>query len=365
MLLISRLAIALTLAILSTPGFTSTQVLQINTHGDIFIAPAINAALGPGHVDTDIFVDTTNTLSYSFQDISDAMLTGVAPGGPGYVSVATGNASNHAPYPVAGYSVCAQSSSAELASYANFVSRGQLVTWAVGRTQCPNIFPSGTQPGVVVSTASASNSGNGGTAPGLEFAFLANYLGLNTTTDSWITAALAGFYISMEFQHLTWNLFDIKGAFRQSAGNWSTGYNEANFGYGTLDYFAATAISSPAVLWLQPPGLVIENHFGYAKISLMPFLQTRRHHEVVYSVPRSYVWPVKNEYTLSDITASGGTLLYTSNGTDVIPQFVYAAAISGTITFAAFTADGAGAYSRAESFTDQSTNFMVQTSCVP
>ncbi len=74
-------------------------------------------------------------------------------------------------------------------------------------------------------------------------------------------------------------------------------------------------------------------------VTLYPFRQTRRSFEVVYRIPSSYHWPLKNEYTSADIAAAGGTLLYTSNGSDNIPQFTYNATVAGTIDLVAFTTD--------------------------
>ncbi len=91
-----------------------------------------------------------------------------------------------------------------------------------------------------------------------------------------------------------------------------------------------------------------------ASIQLFPFRQTRRSHEVVYAVNAAYTWPVKSEYTAADIATSGSTLVYTSNGTDLAPTFIYTPAVTGTFTFIAFTTDGNGQFSRVEEFSAQS-----------
>jgi hypothetical protein len=70
----------------------------------------------------------------------------------------------------------------------------------------------------------------------------------------------------------------------------------------------------------------------------------------VYRVSPSYKWPLKNEYTSTDVAASGGTLVYTSNGTDNTPSFTYTAGAAGTVDLVAFTTDGEGSYSRVEEF---------------
>ena len=74
---------------------------------------------------------------------------------------------------------------------------------------------------------------------------------------------------------------------------------------------------------------------------------------------------MKNEYVLSDITASGATLVYTSNGADITPQFYYGPSTSGTVTFAVFETDGSGEYSRMESYNQYSVTFVDGTQCVP
>lgn len=337
----------------------STAVIQSGTHADTFIAPAINAALGPGHVDTDIFVDTTGSIGSSYTTLSGQMLNTMA----GYQSVASGATVNHAPYPVAGLSACGWSPANELIVYSEFQSNAQVFAWAYGEIACGDDHPSSSAPGVVVATASAPNSSNGGSGPGIEFGFSANYLGLNTSEDSWITAELAGFLIALEFQHPTWNPFDIKAALRITAGNWTTGYSATHFGYGSINYSAATALSTPSTFYLQPPGVVVQNNGYYAIVTLMPFRQVRRDHELIYSVSASYVWPVKNEYTATDIAASGATLLYTGNSTDATPQYTFVPAASGTATLIAFTTDGSGHFSRAESFSDIPVTLTIGTMC--
>jgi hypothetical protein len=213
-------------------------------------------------------------------------------------------------------------------------------------------------------------SGGSVTSPGAEFCLTGSWTGIpsggncaSTDTASGSTSVLANILIALKQQHPTFNWFDIKAALRQTSGNWATGYKSANFGYGGLDYTSANAIASTASLYLQPPALLISNYGHYASLTLLPYRQTRRSAEVVYSVSPSYVWPVKNEYTTADITASGATLLYTSNGTDTTPTFTYAPAASGMITFVAFTTDGSGGYSRKEEFSPMAASFVIGVAC--
>ena len=208
-----------------------------------------------------------------------------------------------------------------------------------------------TQPGIYsVNTVSANQSQRPSSSSGVSFELSASYKGFNTTAASWVTAAMSAIYLALKYDHPTWTVPDITGALRQTAANWSTDYNASNYGYGVVDYDAADSISSTSSIYLEPPTVDVANYGYYARITLYPFRQTRRAYEVVYSENPSYSWPVKNEYTTSDLTAAGGTLLYTSNGTDVTPSFLYVPSVSGTLNIVAFTTDGSGNYSRVESF---------------
>ena len=219
------------------------------------------------------------------------------------------------------------------------------------------------QPGIysVNSTAPELNYTSGYS---IEFELSNGYLGFNTTAPSWVTAGLSAIYAALRYDHPSWTVPDVTAALRQTAANWASGYSLSNFGYGIIDWASADAITSTADLYLQPPVVNVPENYGYyAQIVLYPFRQTRRAYEVVYSVNPNYSWPLKNEYTTSDITASGGTLLYTSNGTDVTPTFTYFAGASGTLTLIAFTTDGEGNYSRVESFSKITIPLEVRTAC--
>src|SRR5262249_49139880 len=136
-----------------------------------------------------------------------------------------------------------------------------------------------------------------------------------------------------------------------TASKWVTGWNAD---YGSIDYDAANAITSSGSLFLQPPNLVALTA-GINQLTLMiyPFRQSRRHHEVVYLVPASYHWPLKNEYVTADITASGGPLIYTGNTTDVIPTATVTFAVPpGRYNLIAFTTDNSGNFSRHELWSD-------------
>jgi len=351
-----RCAIAALALVAAAGAHAAPSVLNAGTHADTYIAPAINAAIGSGHVDNPIYVD------YDPAGPSSVLADSSNPSAS-LVSVASGLPANHATYQVLNASFCCFKPASDFANYVTLEGQSSVFAQPVA-VGVGGQLPSGTAPPVLMVTASSSNSSDGGTGWGVEFALSASYLGLNTSEDSWDSAAVAGFLAALEYEHPTFNLFDVKGALRQTAGNWSTGYAYNAFGFGSIDFASANAVSSTSSIYLQGPGIAITNHGYYASITLYPFRQTRRAHEVVYSCTAGYSWPVKNEYALSDVTGGCGTLIYTSNGTDVTPTFTYAPVSSGTVTLIAFTTDGAGEYSRVEPYSPQSQSFLVGTACI-
>lgn len=279
---------------------------------------------------------------------------------------------NHAPYALANLSFCCWSTDGAFLSFVPMDTQlynalqTQNAILAVsygGSLALPNPRPLNTQPPIVTTSGSATNSGDGATGGGIEFGLSPSYLGLNTSADSFISAEIAGFLLAMQYQHPTWNLQDIKGALRQTASNWATGYNPTAYGYGLLDYASATAVTSPAAVFLQPPEVGVQQFTGSLLVTLYPYRQARRVQEVLYSVNPSYVWPLKSEYTAADLVASGGTLLFTSNGALQTSTFTFVPLVSGSVTLLAFTTDGTGAYSRVESFSAQTFSLTVATMC--
>ena len=243
-------------------------------------------------------------------------------------------------------------------NYATLVADGTLDNWAY----VPNSpLASTAQPPTVAVT---SNSSPGATGYGIEFSLASAYKGCDTSSPSGGTGVMAGLLAAVKLAHPTWNWWDIKGAFRQTAANWSTGYDHTNYGYGVVDYDSAVALASTSAVYLQPPVMTLSLSGFFYTVNLYPFRQSRRVREVVYAVPRSYSWPRKNEYVLADITASGGTLAYTSNGTDVIPTFTYVTSPAGpAVNLVAFTTDGSGAYSRVEEFSPMAV--QIAFACFP
>lgn len=323
------------------------SVLNDGTHAADKIAPAITATLGS----QPLFLDysTSGDFVANSSNVSN-----------GYFAVGTTTPTvNHAVYAVINSSSCCYQSSYDQQYYATLIGQGTLFSSPMA-VQVGGTLPAGTAPPVAFVSSSSQNSFNGGTGWGIEFGLSTSYLGLDTSADSWVSAEMAGFLAALLNNHPTWTPGDVKAALRVTAANWATGYDHTHFGYGLINWSAA---NSPGTLYLQPPGVMVQNNGYFAGITLFPFRQTRRVREVIYSVSAAYVWPVKNEYTTSDLTASGGTLLYTSNGTDVMPAFSYAPAASGTVTLIALTTDGSGNYSRVEEFSKQSITLTVGTAC--
>jgi hypothetical protein len=323
--------------------YAGPSVLNGGTHAATFIAPAITAVLGAGHVDSDIFVDRTSDTNVNtvqqFQIVS----------GTQFFSVATSTADNHAVYGVLNESFGGYSTTLEFDDYATLASANATLSHPYARS---NPAPK-TPPPVATVVSSAPNSANGGTGPGIEFALPANYKGLDTSADSWVSAEMAGLLAALKFNHPGWTYPDIKAALRQTAANWASGYSSSFFGYGAIDWDAANALASTSALYLQPP-LLLATLANNAQIlvTVYPFRQTRRAYENVYVVPAGYSWPLKNEYTTADIVASGATLVFSSQGSNAVTPSGIANMLAqpGTYQMIGFTTDGLGNFSRVEAF---------------
>jgi hypothetical protein len=332
---------ALIVSLISCVAVAAPNVLNLGSHADTLVAPAINAVLGPGVVDASIYVDyDPNGLLQNFTQPSSSTR-----------SVASNALVNHFPYGVGNLPFCCSLGESDDGQYYQLLYASNAILSLPTAFNVGGVLPAGTAPPTYNTATSSTNSTNGGTGWGIEFGLSASYLGLDTTEDSWDSAAMAGFLAALGYQHPAWNWFDIKAALRQTASQWATGYSHAAYGYGFIDWRAANAIASPGALYLQPPGVVVKTTDTTAQITLYPFRQTRRNHEVIYSINPSYVWPAgKNELLSSDLAAAGATLLYSSNGTDLIPTTSIARPITAPLTIVAFTTDGAGHFSRVEEF---------------
>jgi hypothetical protein len=335
-------ALALGFCLLCNPACAAPNVINLGAHADTFIAPAINAVVGSGVVDAAIYIDYT-------PDFNSADPFNPNPPAGDTFSVATGAQVSHAPYGVANLSCrCSVGEGDDARYYQVLHDTNAIVSTTTALQSGGGFLPDGTPPPTYNTATSSPNSGNGGTGWGIEFGLSSGYLGLDTSEDSWNSAAMAGFLAALAYRHSSWSWFDVKAALRQTASNWHAGYSHTAYGYGFIDWNAANAIASPGALYLQPPGLQIDLTDTTADLTLYPFRQTRRHHEEIYSIDPAYSWPPgRNEMTTADLAAARATLLYSSNSTDVIPKVSIPRV---PIWIAAFTTDGTGHYSRFEEF---------------
>jgi hypothetical protein len=327
----------------------------------LVLHPELNSAAGLGAIDNTCGSATTSAgcsanVMFDVTIASDTQSTLLA-----NINVATSQYPvNHAPYVLVNNSFTGYSQTGwDAEPYALLQTTGVLMSWAyVGSP----VLPTGTPPPLVsvTTTATSGPASLAGVNWGLEFGIPANYKGFDTSLPSWVTAAMTAVLAAMKIDHPSWNWFDIKAALRQTASNWSSGWNPAQFGYGAIDYNAATAISTTDALYLQPPVLrLTAGASGEPTLTLYPFRSARRAYEVAYVVPPGYVFPLKNELTeadMSNLLAAGGQRVFTGNGADTVPTGAAELTPSpgATHTLVAFTTDGAGAYSRVESWCPQS-----------
>ncbi len=298
--------------------------------------------------------------------------------------------SNHAPYLFGSASLggpFALSQTDDLINYTSVVNQGVLNPWAYdptvggGSAWTSTAYPPVDLPNVTTCTSnSAANFGQEFCMGGVTGNPPTNLGGTacreNPSTDSpsdstsQFSQLLAAFYyVHNVVGSQAFNLFDIRQAFAQTSSNYATGYNSSAGGYGVVNYnfsgSGAASLTSPSQVFLRGPGMLLNDHGFYTTVNLYPFKTTRRSFEVVYVFTSKPTFAVKNEYTTSDITALGGTLIFTGSGASgpVAPTVNYLPTSSGTFWFAAFTADGLGNYSRGESFTAQSATMATAVIC--
>lgn len=212
--------------------------------------------------------------------------------------------------------------------------------------------------------------------PGVELSMSQPYKGFSVTSVSEATALMAGVLSAMRHQHSTWTWPDIKGALRQTACNWSGGFQviatncggtgNPGFGFGNIDYDAAVALSSTAAVYLQSPiYTIINSNYSLLTITLYPYLQTRRAKEVFYV---GGTWPAAssvNEMTAAQVAAAGGTKIFDDGGATGIQTFTYRPPLSGTYVVVGLTLDASGNASRVESYMPISQIMIVGQACAP
>jgi|HubBroStandDraft_1064217.scaffolds.fasta_scaffold00140_43 hypothetical protein len=333
---------ALTAVGAATAGAANVNVLNNSAHEAGKLLRDLLILKPSGVVNVRAFVDRTTPLpndnTFDPRIVVDALNTAKT-----YYSMSEDSAVNHAPYSIVSNSFTGYTRGVEPAFYAVLSAHGLLDDWAYTRA-----LPAGTPPPIY--SAAIDDGARGVTGPGVEFSLAPGYKGFDTKDLSSTVAGATAIFVAMKLDHPDWTWPDVKGALRQTASNWPHGYDATGHGYGVIDYDSADAIKSATALYLQPPIVTLTMHGRFARVTFYPFRQTRRKAEVLYAVPPAYVWPVRNEYTDADLRAAAAKLVYVSNDADVSPSFSYPASASRMLMVVALTTDGAGHYSRVESF---------------
>jgi len=186
---------------------------------------------------------------------------------------------------------------------------------------------------------------------GIEFGVPTSYMhgkGMSST-PSGVTAQLAGLMACLKFLHPGWNWFDVKAALRSTASNYSTGYNPEKYGYGSIDYQAANAVSDASTLPLYAPAAVVSRRLdNQIRFFINPFKQSRRVTEVLFKFDTDPGIHLK-ELSQADIILLGGQHVY-SNYFSSSNEFTYHSLRDETVYFVWFTVDGQGRYSRIEPY---------------
>jgi hypothetical protein len=290
---------------------------------------------------------------------------------PGTALTSTGTPNTHVPYGVINNSYYGYDVQTEQAIYTTLLANSVAFAMPFCNSGIAQPYPPVAMVGSLPNNISSGNeSAICAAAAGVEFSISAGYLGLDTSSASATSASMATTIAAIANSHPTWLWGDIKGALRQTASNWATGYavstgsgSALGYGYGNISYTAAAALNSPTAVYLQAPGMTVQNGGYYAVVTLYPFITSRRAKEVVYA---GGTWPAAssiNEMTAAQITAAGGTKVFDDGGITGIQSFVYTPAVSGNVTFTAITLDSSGNGSRVESFSMMAESFVAGTGC--
>lgn len=272
------------------------KVLSNTNHFSTYIGNTITQLLGAGHLDVDIIVHRTSLSDAGLnRDASNALNTTNS-----NYELSNSNVVNAAPYQL--YTTSFTGYAGDTVSiYNQFDGVDLLHNFAfTSRTEGP---------------PPAFHSAPGGTAfgsnPGVEWTIPVNNeitFSENPSTLSEVTARNAGLLTAIRHDHPTWNWFDVKAALRQTASNWSTGYNSASYGFGNVFYAPATALTDNDLLLQPPVAIAATNSISQITFTLYPYKQTRRVKEVLFQFPSNPGFQ-GNELSLSDITSLGGTKL--------------------------------------------------------
>jgi len=199
------------------------------------------------------------------------------------------------------------------------------------------------------------NKIGGKTGDGIEFGIPSTYMNGKgmSATPSGVTAQLAGLMACLKYLHPSWNWFDVKAALRSTAANYASGYDADRYGYGSIDYHRANALTKAARLPLFAPAAVpfTTKSQGGDQVNFFvnSFKQTRRATDALFKFSAPPAVHLQ-ELTLPEITARGGTWVFSGDLSKKKNIFTYKAKSDESIYFIWFTADSNGIYSRIEPY---------------
>jgi len=199
------------------------------------------------------------------------------------------------------------------------------------------------------------NKIGGKSGDGIEFGIPTTYMNGKgmSTTPSGVTAQLAGLMACLKYLHPSWNWFDVKAALRSTAANYATGYDPARYGYGTIDYYGANALTDAALLPLFAPAAVPFSTDPKAgdriNFFVNSFKQTRRSTDALFKFSAPPAVHLQ-ELTLPEITALGGKWVFSGDLSRAKNIYTYKAHTAEYLYFVWFTVDSNGMYSRIESY---------------
>jgi DNA-binding beta-propeller fold protein YncE len=276
------------------------KVLNDSRHAYGGITSTIDQLLGPGHVGTDIIVDSTNMGGSGplSTDVSKALDTTAT-----YYDQNGNPVASRAPYQI--FSTSGTLYSGDNDSEYNLTSTNDVVhNYAYSAA-----LPAGTPPPAFHVAPGQSSYGSG---PGVEWTLDCGIFDCSSLSS--LTADNAGIMAVLRYNHPTWNQFDVKAALRQTGSNWATGYNPNSFGFGQVNYATANALTDNQIA-LQPPVASGSINSGLITFHIYPFKQTRRVKDVLFQFPSTPSFHGA-ELTLAQIQALGGTKVSEYSGTN-------------------------------------------------
>lgn len=199
------------------------------------------------------------------------------------------------------------------------------------------------------------NKIGGKTGHGIEFGIPTTYMNGRgmSTTPSGVTAQLAGLMACLKYLHPAWNWFDVKAALRATAANYTTGYDPEKYGYGSIDYQRANALTDSARLPLFAPAALTfttkRQEAGQVNFFVNSFRQGRRLNDALFTFSAPPTVHLQ-ELSLPEIAALGGKWVFTGDLSKSKNIYTYKAVTSETLYFVWFTVDANGSYSRIEPY---------------